>query len=139
MQFWRPDKYCSNMSKIYVIRCLTCRQTLDPTVREKPDLPGGVRTAYYLGMTACSIHNRMLSHRKGHRRKDKDTPLHCHNMEHHGGEVQQYQADIVGGDRGLLHLSLREALLIEGQDPALSLNSKIEQGRGKLVRIQATR
>ena len=60
-------------------------------------------------------------------------------MEQYGGEVQQYQADIVGGDRGLLHLSLREVLLIEGQDPAQSLNSKMEQGRGKLVRIEAIR
>ena len=135
----RPDKDCSNMNKVYIIRCLTCRQNLDPTIREKPSEPGGVRTAHYLGMTACSVHNRMLSHREGHRRKDKDNPLHNHDIEQHGGEVQQYQADIVGGDRGLLHLSLREALLIEGQDPSQSLNSKMEQGRGKLIRIQAVR
>ena len=72
-------------------------------------------------------------------RKDLGNPLHTHDMEEHQGEVQNYQAEDIQTDKGLLHLTLREALLIEGQDSKLTLNDRMEQGRGKIVRLQAAR
>lgn len=47
--------------------------------------------------------------------------------------------DIVSTERKLLLLTMREVLLIEGQDPCLSINDKMEQGRGTIIRLAATR
>ena len=41
--------------------------------------------------------------------------------------------------RNLLPLSIMEALFIEKQANGTSLNDKNEYGRGKLIRIRATR
>ena len=48
----RPNKDCSMMSSVYVIRCIKCKEELDPNLKENPALPGGIRSSHYLGMTA---------------------------------------------------------------------------------------
>ena len=93
----------------------------------------------YLGMTSTSIHNRMLSHLSDHRSKNNKSVMHRHNIESHDGVEQQYSMDVVTTERKLLLLCMREALLIEGQDPGLSINDRMEQGRGSIVRLTATR
>ena len=65
--------------------------------------------------------------------------LYRHDLDKHEGMFQEYEAECIQTDRGLLHLCLREALLIEGQDPSLSINKKMEQGRGGIVRLNAVR
>ena len=65
--------------------------------------------------------------------------MHRHDLIDHGGDVQSYTADCITTERRLLTLCMREALLIEGQDPRLSINNKMEQGRGSLVRMAAVR
>ena len=132
-------KDCSLMGVCYVIRCNTCHMTLDPTIKEKPMEPGGISTHYYIGMTATSAHNRMLSHLQGHKNKSTNSVMHRHDVLEHNGEIQEYSMDCIATERRLLTLCMREALLIEGQNPALSINKKMEQGRGSLVRIAASR
>ena len=65
--------------------------------------------------------------------------MHRHDVSDHNGEVQTYTMDIISTERRLLMLCMREALLIEGQNPCHSINKKMEQGRGSLVRITASR
>ena len=62
-----------------------------------------------------------------------------HDLDCHEGEEQRYVMDIVTSERRLLLLKMREALLIEGQDPGLSINDRMEQGRGAIIRLAATR
>ena len=134
-----PSSDCSAMGATYIIRCLSCKQTVDPTLKENPKLPGQVRSAHYIGMTACSIHNRMDAHKNGHQKKKEGNPLHRHDCESHNGEIQSYQTELIQMDRGLLHLSMREAILIEGQNSILTMNDKMEHGRGNMVRLTANR
>ena len=62
-----------------------------------------------------------------------------HDIEAHGGEKQEYCARIIQKERGLLHLALREALLIENQLEGLDMNGRKERGRGiGLIRVQAS-
>ena len=93
-------------------------------------LPGGIRSSHYLGMTATSLHNRMLSHLQDQRSKNSKSVMNLHDINCYEGVEQQYTMDIVTSERRLLLLCMREALLIEGQDPGLSINDKMEQGRG---------
>ena len=65
--------------------------------------------------------------------------MHRHDVLEHNWEVKEYTMDCVTTERRLLQLCMREALLIEGQDPKLSINNKMEQGRGSLIRISASR
>ena len=127
------------MSTVYVIHCTKCRKELDPGLKENPSVPGGVMSNHYIGMTATSIHARMLSHIQSHKTKSSKSVMHRHNVLEHNGEVQEYTMDCVTTERRLLQLCMREALLIEGQDPRLSINNKMEQGRGSLIRISASR
>ena len=127
------------MGATYVIRCLTCKQTLDPNLKEEPKVPGQIYSSHYIGMTACSLHNRMDSHKNGHLQRKEGNPLYRHDCESHNGETQSYQTEMIQMDRGLLHLSMREAILIEGQSPILTMNDRMENGRGKIVRLTANR
>ena len=108
-------------------------------LKENPTLPGGILSSHYLGMTVTSLHNRMLSHLSDHRSKNKQCVLTHHDLDCHGGEEKRYMMDVVTSERCLLLLSMREALLIEGQDPGLSINDRMEQGRGSIIRLASTR
>ena len=133
------DGDCWRMGIVYVIRCKSCHQDIDPEIKESLQKPGGVKSHHYLGMTACSLHNRMIDHRKGHRRKDSGNPLFIHDQECHNGERQEYYSVTAHREILLLNLMMKEAILIEGQQSGTSMNGKQEKGRGKLIRIQAVR
>ena len=90
-------------------------------------------------MTATSAHNRMLSHIQCHKSKSNSSIMHRHDVSDHNGEIQTYVMDHISTERRLLTLCMREALLIEGQDPKLSINDKMELGRGSIIRLAATR
>ena len=63
-----------------------------------------------------------------------------HDKECHGGVIQQYTAKFVKSERSLLHLSLTEALLIEGQLNRTSMNDRLERGKGTgVIRINPSR
>ena len=127
------------MNTVYLIRCKSCHEKLDPDEKETPQKPRGIHSSHYIGLTTTSVHNRMIDHREGHRRRDPKNPLHKHDLDKHNGEIQQYVTSIIQSDRGLLHLVFREAILIEGQKAELRLNDKNERGRGELIRLTANR
>ena len=133
------DQDCGQMGLVYAIRCNTCKSTLDPEVKEHPGKTGGIKSPNYIGMTSCSLHNRLLTHRTGHSRGQPGNALVRHDLEAHAGEKQTYSAVIVQKEQGLLTLMMREALLIEGQQHGSSMNGKQEHGRGNVIRIQAVR
>ena len=64
------------------------------------------------------------------RRRDPDNALHRHDVEHHNGECQAYTAMIVTREISLLTLTVREAILQEHQREEVSMNDRIEMGRG---------
>ena len=133
---WVKDGKCGEMGCLYYVSCLKCKQDLDPEIKEVPAKPGGIKHSHYIGMTASSLHSRHLTHRKGHESKEKGNVMVKHDMEAHGGEKQQYSAKIIQKERGLLHLALREALLIEKQLDGLDMNGRKERGRGNgLIRV----
>ena len=103
------------MNSVYCITCNTCKETLDPEVKEIPGIPGGVKSSHYVGMAAVSLHNRQLTHRQGHKARLKSNAMVKHEDEHHNGQKQAYTCRLVQRERGLLHLSMREAILLEGQ------------------------
>ena len=55
------------MGEINTLLCNPCKAELDPQVKENPIIPGGVLSSHYIGMTATSIHSRLLSHIQSHR------------------------------------------------------------------------
>ena len=62
-----------------------------------------------------------------------------HDNEHHQGNKQTYTSKFIGEERGLLPLSIKEAIMIEKQHAGTSMNDKHEKGRGTgIVRIQAS-
>ena len=130
---------CGVMSAVYIIRCNTCQSDLPPEIKDNPRLPGGAKSHHYLGKTATSLHIRMLKHRSGHKRQAAGNALHRHDTDVHQGEVQTYTARVIQREKGLLHLTMREAILIEAQEPTLSMNDRMEAGRGNIIRLTAAR
>ena len=137
---WVEGNKCSSMGSIYCITCNTCKQVLDPEIREVPSISGGIKSAHYIGMSATSLHNRHKSHREGHQAGLKTNVMVKHDKDCHGGIVQDYTVKLVQTERSLLYLSIREALLIEGQIYGSSLNYRHENRRGTgMIRINPGR
>ena len=64
--------------------------------------------------------------------------MHKHDKDKHDGVVQYYTAHYVTEERSLLHLVMREGILIQHQMYGTSMNERKEKGRGTgIVRIQA--
>ena len=50
--------------------------------------PGGIKTPHYIGMTTCSLHNRIQSHMEGQGNGNSSkNPLVRHDKEKHNGET----------------------------------------------------
>ena len=88
-------------------------------------------------MTSC--HNRMRSHAQGHKYKLESNPLFRHDRDVHNGEIQEYTTRVVSKEKSIFPLTMLEGLHIEAQIEGTSLNERNEYGRGKLVRLTATR
>ena len=139
----RKGTDCGKSGCLYEITCDTCK---DPVIQTEGQggvkdnrAPGSQGRHNYIGMTYTSLHCRMLAHRKGQRRRTRSNPLHRHDGDHHQGEPQSYTARILTREQKLLPLNVIESLYIEAQAPNTTMNKKNEHGRGKLVRMQATR
>ena len=92
--------------------------------------------SHYIGMCAVSLHNRQLTHRTQHKARNKSNVMVKHEMEKHKGQIQEYTCRLVTKERSLLHLSLREAILIQGQVHGTSMNDRLERGRGTgIIRV----
>ena len=125
------------MSCIYCFICNTCNE--DPQIRQQIQDPGGIKASHYIGMTATSLYNRQLDHRRGHISNRPNNPMVRHDNEHHQGDKQTYTSKFIAEERGLLPLTMKEAIMIEKQHEGTSMNDKHEQGRGTgIVRIRAS-
>ena len=112
---------------------------LDPEIKEIVSKPGGVKSSNYVGMCAVTLHNRHKTHREQHLKKNPSNVMYKHDIEKHNGDRQKYTAKLILTDRGLLHISLREAILIAGQHYNTSMNDRLEKGRGtSIIRIEPT-
>ena len=110
---------------------------LDPEIKEIVSKPGGVKSSNYVGMCAVTLHNRHKTHREQHLKKNPSNVIYKHDVEKHNGDRQKYTAKLIQTDRGLLHISLREAILIAGQHYGTSMNDRPEKGRGTgIIRIE---
>ena len=120
---------CTDMGAVYEITCDTCTEPVSQEHTKQSNDPGGQPRKNYIGMTATSVHNRMLGHLAGQKAKNSKCPLWRHDEEAHAGQPQQYTTRVIRKERTLLPLSLTEALYIEKQSPGTTLNSKDERGR----------
>ena len=133
---WVEGSKCSEMNALYVITCKTCEALVENTERDNPKEPGGVKTPNYIGMTAGSLHARHKDHRDGHTARSKKNILVKHEMENHNGIPQEYSAKHIGREKGLLHLALKDAIMIESQVMGTSMNDRKEKGRSTgLIRV----
>ena len=133
---WVQGDKCSSMGCVYCVTCNTCKETLDPEVREAPSNAGGVKSNHYIGMCAVSLHNRHKTHREQWKARNKKNVMVKHEEEVHNGIAQEYTAKLVSTEKGLLHISLKEALLIAAQIRQVSMNDRMERGQGTgVVRI----
>ena len=134
------NKDCGLMGNIYEITCNSCQEAVIQEQGEQCSRqPGGQMGPNYIGMTATSAHCRMKAHLKGQLSKKEVNPLFRHDRDHHGGHKQEYRMRILTREQRILPLSVMEALYIESQSPGTTINEKNEFGRGKLVRIVASR
>ena len=131
-----------SMGVLYEITCNQCKNPInsDTEVSEhcgkKPGTQGRI---HYVGSTMTSVHNRMISHCKGRKYKQKSNPLYRHDLESHNEEPQEYTTQIIGKEKSVFPLRLLEGLYIEAQPAGSSLNERNENGRGSLVRLTASR
>ena len=143
-RFGDPDciveggKDCATMQVVYEITCNKCQQSVDDVSKRSRE-PGKQQGKNYVGMTMTSTHCRMNSHLSSQRSKSSKNPLWRHDRDEHEGQHQQYTARIMAKEKGILPLSILEALWIEKQYPQTSLNERNEFGRGSIIRISAER
>ena len=129
---------CDKQGVIYRIECDLCNAVVD-TNSEASNKERDNLKPCYVGLTRTSLHNRLLSHKKLMKSKDNSNPLHRHNVEAHNGEVMSYTCKIIGREKKIVRLFMREALEIERLTKHQIMNGKQELGRGGMVRLHATR
>ena len=136
-----PKQDCSLMGCIYEICCKSCKDPVhqDQALGKITRDPGGQDRVNYVGMTATSVHARMVSHLNDQRSKLQKSPMWRHDRDQHGGEHQEYETRILNREKTLLSLAITEGLYIEAQLPETSLNEKNEKGRGGIIRLTCER
>ena len=123
----------------FCVTCDICKELLDPEVKENGSKPGVVKSSHYIGMCAVTLHKRHKTHREQHQKRNPNNVMVKHEKEKHNGEVQNYTARLIQSDKGLLHISLREAILIAGQHYGTSMYDRLERGKGTgIIRIETT-
>ena len=67
--------------------------------------------------------------------------MYRHDCDQHDGTRQKYTATVVAKEKRIVRLYCSEALHIEKQDRAKSINAKMEGGRsnGGVIRFRALR
>ena len=127
---------CGQSGVLYEATCDACLQPVDLSSHQDRESrePGKQLRYNYIGMSMTSLHNRMLGHKKGHKYKQTQNPLHRHDSEVHNSQPQEYSFRILSREQKILPLSVIESLYIEAQAQGTSMN---ERGRGGLVRISA--
>ena len=71
------------------------------------------RKPTYAGLTRTTVHNRMESHLKSQKYKHNHSPMWRHDKDAHGGTHQEYVCTIIGRERKIVRLYMREAIEME--------------------------
>ena len=82
------------MNRISVIRCLSCKEVLEPIIKENQHLPRGVKSAHYMGMTATSVKYKSLHLTQNRNCKELDVNEEKFFYSFYHGQVptvQQYK------------------------------------------------
>ena len=66
---------CTDMGVVYEITCDTCTEPVSQNLPKQSNDPGGQPRKNYVGMTATSVHNRMLGLIAGQKAKSSICPL----------------------------------------------------------------
>ena len=132
-----PNTQCDRTGVVYRITCIQC--DMDVLTDETRNLSYDSETHNYVGMTRCSLHNRMLAHLRGQNAKSNKSPLFRHDIKCHEGVPQEYRCNILATEAKIVRLNCNEALRIEKQNPLFTMNERNEGGRGGVVRLTATR
>ena len=90
-------------------------------------------------MSRTSLHDRMLAHLCGQRRKSQSNLLYRHDLEIHNRAQQSYTSTVLATEAKIVRLSHNESLRIEKQNPLLGMNKCNENRRGEVIRLMATR
>ena len=105
-----PKSDCSDTGLVYQIKCDQC----DTVVEMKNVNSHEERTsASYLGMTATSAHNRLMSHREYQATRNMKGPMARHDKEGHNRQKMSYTTTVVKREKKLLSLCITKALYIE--------------------------
>jgi hypothetical protein len=90
---------------------------------------------HYLGHSARSLHKRMLEHMEAASRGDQSNAMARHIKACHSTDPVPPQFTMVQVTSHTKNVVRRvtEAILLERQDPVLSLNDRMEWGRKNIV------
>ena len=113
---------CRAKNVTYTIQCMTCK--------------AADRRFVYHGESSRTLYDRTCEHRDLLEKKSDESPLVKHWLLHHGDreDPPKFGFLLVGRHKSATERQLREALMIEDEDPSCLLNSKTEYGRNSVVR-----
>ena len=131
-----PKTDCSQQGRVYIITCNGCPEPVEGAVANgKVTEPGGEVRPNYVGMTGTSLHARSLAHTSSIKYKVNSNAMAKHMSEEHEGQDMGFTMKPMSSHRTVLGRYKTEGVVIEKQVRNTSLNSKIEGGRGGLVRL----
>ena len=132
-----PSTDCSQQGRVYILTCNACPEAVAGGVaRGKPTEPGGEARLNYVGMTGTSLHARSLAHTASVKYSTMTNAMAKHMADDHDGHDMGFTMKPMSSHRTVLSRYKTEGVVIEKQIKNTSLNSKIEGGRGGLVRLK---
>ena len=132
-----PATDCSQQGRVYILTCNACPEAVEgATSKGRPTEPGGETRKNYVGMTGTSMHARSLAHSASVKYGTLNNAMAKHMCEDHRGQDMGFTMKPMSTHRTVLSRYKTEGVVIEKQASNTSLNSKIEGGRGGLVRLR---
>ena len=132
-----PSHRCGQQGVVYKIQCKSCNAVIE--LERVTKNVAESRKPSYVGVTRTTVHNRMESHLVSQKYKHNHSPMWRHDLDAHEGTHQEYVCTIIGNERKIVRLYMREAIEIEKLNFGQKLNDRDERGRGGIVRITAQR
>ena len=134
-----PEIDCSQQGRVYIVTSNDngCQEPIGIVTGKKGNEPGGETRLNYIGMTGTSLHARGKSHALNIRYCNQSNALAKHTREIHKDVSPGFQMASIASCRRVLSRYKTEGVMIERQQDNTSLNSKLDGGRGGLVRISA--
>ena len=98
-----PSVQCDRTGIVYKIVCIACKSIVETDSTENSNSYES-ETHNYVGMSRTSLHNRMLAHLKGQRRRDMGNPLYRHDFDVHDGAKQRYVTTVLATEAKIVRL-----------------------------------